>query len=128
MNCAGVGHDRLRECGERSVQCVICAGTHKVEDHRYGVTGCKVRMGKICTHVTPKCANCRGKHQATAFRCPARLKAQAKAWKEKVKKSQAKDKQPATHLAPEEESALGPTEMVRHHSKSVGKEPGTTIL
>ena len=60
LSCAGVGHDRLGECGGRAVQCVICAGAHKVEDHRYGVTGCAVKMGKItgcavkmgkiCTH------------------------------------------------------------------------------
>ena len=62
MSCASVGHDRLRQCGDKAVQCVICAGAHKVEDHRCGVTGCTVKMGKICTHVTPKCANCRGKH------------------------------------------------------------------
>ncbi len=103
LSCAGVGHDCLGECGDRAIQCVICAGAHKVEDHRYGVTGCTVRMGKICTHVTPKCANCGAKHQATAFRYPARLKAQAEAWREKAKKTQAKVKQPAASSTPEVE-------------------------
>lgn len=85
MSCAGVGHNRLGECGDRAIQCVICAGAHKAENHRCGVTGCTIKMGKICTHVTPKCANCEGNHQATAFKYPARLKAQAEAWREKAK-------------------------------------------
>ena len=83
MSCVGVGHDRLGKCGNRALQCIICVGDHKVENHAYGVTGCNIRKGKICTHVTPKCANCGGNHQAIAFKCPARLKALSDAWKEK---------------------------------------------
>ncbi len=102
LSCAGIGHDRLGECANRAVQCIICAGVHKAEDHRCGVTGCTIKMGKICTHVIPKCANYGAKHQATAFRCPAGIKAQVGAWREKSKKFQAKDKQPATLAVPEE--------------------------
>ena len=87
MTCSGIGHDRLGGCGERPIQCVICAGAHKSENHKCGVTGCTAKKGKICIHVVPKCANCGGNHQATAFRCPARQKAQAKAWKNKTKKA-----------------------------------------
>ncbi len=111
LSCAGVGHDHLGECKGRVVQCVIFAGAHKVQDHRCGVTGCTMKIGKICTHVTPKCANCGTKHQATAFRCPARLKAQAEAWKEKSRKFQAKDKEPNTFIAPEIEPEAGSNEM-----------------
>ena len=39
-------------------------------------------------HVVPKCANCGGNHQATAFRCPARRKAQALIWRSKGKPAQ----------------------------------------
>ncbi len=53
-------------------------------------------MGKICTHVIFKYANCGGKQQATAFRCPAKVKAQAEAWKEKSKRLQTKKKRPAS--------------------------------
>ena len=88
MTCSGIGHDRLGGCGERSPQCVICAGAHKSENHKCGVTGCTVKKGKICIHVVPKCANCGGNHQATAFRCPARQKAHALAWKNNGKKAQ----------------------------------------
>ena len=111
MSCAGVGHDRLGKCGDRAIQCVSCAGAHRVENDRCGVTGCTIKMGKICTHITPKCANCGGNHQATAFKCPARLKAQAEAWREKAKKPQAKDKQPVTFAASEEEPEAGSSEM-----------------
>ena len=111
LSCAGLGHDCLGECGDRAVQCVICAGAHKVEDYRCGVTGCTVKMGKICTHVTPKCANCGAKHQATAFKCQARLKAQAEAWREKSKKLKVKDKQTAIFTAPEKEPEGGSSKM-----------------
>ena len=111
LSCAGIGHDCLGECKNRAVQYVICAGAHKVQDHRCGVIGCTMKMGKICTHVTPKCANCGAKHQATTFRCPARLKAQAEAWKEKSRKSQAKNKEATTFVASEEEPEAGSSEM-----------------
>ena len=111
MSCADVGHDCLGECGDRAIQCVICAGAHKAENHRCGVIGCTVKMGKICTHVTPKCANCGGNHQTTAFKYPAKQKAQAEAWRKKAKKSQAKDKQPATYADLEEEPEVGSNEM-----------------
>ena len=88
MACSGIGHDRLGGCKERAEQCVICAGAHKTENHSCGVTGCGAKKGKICIHVVPKCANCGGNHQATAFRCPARQKAQALAWRNKAKKAQ----------------------------------------
>ena len=58
---------------------MIYASVNKVEDYECGVTGCIVKMGKICTHITPKCVNYGGKYQNTTFRCPARAKAQAKA-------------------------------------------------
>ena len=60
-------------------------------------------MGKIWTYVIPKYANYRSKYQAIAFRCLARLKAQAKIQRKKFKKFQVKDKQPATFAAAKEE-------------------------
>ena len=87
MTCSGIGHDRLRGCDERPMQCVICAGAHKSKNHKCGVTGCAAKKEKICIHVVPKCANCESNHQATAFRCPARQKAQTVAWKNKAKKA-----------------------------------------
>lgn len=105
LRCAGIGHDRLGECGDREMQSVIYAGAHKVEDRKFGVTGYTTKMGKICTHITPKCANCGRNHQATAFKCPARSKAQAKAWREKVQRGQGKDKQPANEESPDERPA-----------------------
>ena len=98
LSCAGISYDCLEKCADRNVQCVICADAHKVEDHRCWVTGCIVKMGKICTHITPKCANCGRKHQATAFRYPARAKAQAEAWKKRSKRLQTKNKRPASPI------------------------------
>ena len=42
---------------------------------------------EIGIYVVLKYANCGGNHQATAFRCPAKQKAQAVAWKSKAKKA-----------------------------------------
>lgn len=58
LNCTGMSHDCLGEYKNQLIQCVICAGIHKVPDHRCRVTGCTVKIDKICTHVIPKCVNC----------------------------------------------------------------------
>lgn len=79
MSYARVNHDCLGKCKARVVQCVICAGAYKAENHRCGVISCIVKMVKICTYITLKYANCGAKHQATIFKCPTRLKTQAEA-------------------------------------------------
>ncbi len=107
ISCASVKHDRLEDYGKKTMQCVICAGSHKIENHKCGVTECSTKGGKICTNITHKCANCGGNHQATALRCLARLKAQAEALKKKGKKSKTKDKQQVTDWAFEDETAVG---------------------
>ena len=119
MTCSGIGHDRLGGCNQRLEQCVICAGAHKSENHECGVTGCVVKRGKICVYVVPKCANCGGNHQATAFKCPARQKAQSMAWKNKGKRAQDREQREnsaerdreASVETNEEESTPKPVEM-----------------
>lgn len=74
--CCGIGHDRLGRCGERPAQCTLCAGAHKVEEHKCGVNGCEVGFGKICSHVTALCANCKSRHQARSGKFPARQRAE----------------------------------------------------
>lgn len=124
MSCAGIDYDCLGECGDRTIQWVICTGAHKVESHKCGITGCAAKVGKTCTHIIPKYANCRGNYRATIFRCPARLKAQTKAWNEKVKKSQAKGRQPATNGVLKEELAIRHNEMeVENEAISWAKSP-----
>ncbi len=88
ISCVGIRHDRLGGFGERKVQCVICAGAHKFESHKWRVTGRNTKIGKICTHIIPKFANCGENHQATAFKCPAKLNVQTEAWKKKMEKPQ----------------------------------------
>ncbi len=75
MNYTGIRHDRLGECDNRRVQCVICTGTPKVENHKCGVIRCTAKIGKICTHVTSKYANCGENYQTTTFKCPVKLRA-----------------------------------------------------
>lgn len=57
-----IGHDDLRESANRGVLYVISAGAHKVKDYRCEFTGFTVRIGKICTYITPRYANCGRKH------------------------------------------------------------------
>lgn len=74
LSCIEVSHNCLGKCRARAVEHVICAGAHKVEDHRCEVIGFTVEIGKIRTHVTSKYANCGSKQQIIAFKCLARLK------------------------------------------------------
>lgn len=60
---------------KRPAKCTLCAGPHKLKEHKYRVSGCQVGWGKICTHITATCANCLGNHQATSIKCPVRHKA-----------------------------------------------------
>ena len=62
LSCEGIGHNHLGKCEDRAVKCIICADAYKVEDYKCRVIGCIVKIGKICTHITPKCANCGAKH------------------------------------------------------------------
>ena len=93
MKCCGIGHERMENYGDWPPKCVICAGPHKVEDHYCGVTDCNKGKGKICVHVTAKCANCKGSHAANCSRCVSRHKADIKARKEKkIKEKRGKEK------------------------------------
>lgn len=54
--------------------------------------GYTAKKRKICIYIVPKCANCRGNHQAIIFKYLARQKARADAQKNKEKKAQDKEK------------------------------------
>lgn len=111
MGYAGIGHDPLGECRERVVKCVIYIVAHKVKNYKCGMPGYTVKMGRICTYVMHKCANCEGNHQVIAFKYPAQLRAQAEVWKEKAKKPQLKDKRPAVPPALEKELEVRSTKI-----------------
>lgn len=58
ISCMGIRYDWLGGCSNRKVQYVICANTHKVENHKCGMIGYTAKIGKICTYVTSKYVNC----------------------------------------------------------------------
>lgn len=107
MKCCGIFHERTGSCGDRPVQCVMCAGERQVSDHQCGVNGCNKGRGKICMHVVARCANCNGNHQANSFRCQARQKAEGHARKNmtlegsKTQKSASRDPTPTEMVATE---------------------------
>lgn len=74
MTYLKISHDQLGECNQRPKQCVICVEAHKSKNYKYRVTKCRVKRGKIYIYIVPKSLNCRGNHQATAFKCPKRQK------------------------------------------------------
>lgn len=74
INCAGVDYNCLGKYRDRTIQYVICASTYKVKNHRYEITKCTIKMGKICTHSIPECINCEGNHNVILFKCLAKLK------------------------------------------------------
>ena len=72
----------------------------------------------------PKCANCGGHHQATAFKCPARQKAQTDAWKKKAQKSQnKKGKQPECDKEQEDRPTSKSIEMELDNDINWAKSP-----
>lgn len=81
----------------------------KIKDDKYEIISCHVKIDKICIHITLKFANYGGEYLATAFKCSAQIKAQAKT-KKKFQKFQSKNKQPAIYLASKKESATEPLE------------------
>ena len=85
--------------------------------------GCTVKKGKICIHVVPKCANCGGNHQATAFRCPARQKAQALAWRNKGKKAEKESTSMADERSEDRENSVE-----SQRDKEVTPKPGDMEL
>ena len=81
--CCGIGHDRPGNCGDRLVKCILCAGPHKLEEHKCGVSDCRAGRGKMCVHITATCRNCQGSHQANSTKCLMRQKAEREARKMK---------------------------------------------
>lgn len=79
INFVGIDHTRLGKCENGNLQYVICAGDYKTQNHLNRVIGCYVEKGKICIHITAKCANCGWHYQAIAFKYLARLKTQMQA-------------------------------------------------
>lgn len=69
MTCCVIVHKRMGNCRNRPLQCILCAGSHKIEDYWCGVAGCIKGIGKVCVHVTAKCANCGRNHTANSSRC-----------------------------------------------------------
>lgn len=67
---------------------MILAGVYKSENHKCGANGCITKRRKIYVYVVSKYGNYGGNHQATAFKCSARQKAQALTWKNKGEKAQ----------------------------------------
>lgn len=63
LSYSSIGNAHLVEYENEVVQCVICEDSHKVEDYKCGIICYIVKMGKICTHITPKCATCGAKHR-----------------------------------------------------------------
>jgi hypothetical protein len=73
-SCGGGGH-HVSKCGRLGmVRCMLCAGTHKTEEHQCDVVGCKAKKGQNCNHNANKCANCKGGHIAKSNECPKNAK------------------------------------------------------
>ena len=90
--CCGIGHDYPGSCGQKPAKCTLCAGPHKLEEHKYGVSGCQIRSGRICTYITATCANCQGNHQATSTKSLVRHKAEKDARRMRSNKKEEKAK------------------------------------
>lgn len=62
MTCCRIGHERMRNCGDWSVKCIIYVSLHQIEEHQYGVVGYRKGNMKICIHIIVIYANCGSNH------------------------------------------------------------------
>lgn len=95
MTCYGIRREQIGGCGYKPQRCVICVGSHKVEDHQGGVARCKKEKRRICVHVIPKSANYDGTHAANFSCCTLRHSADMRVKKEKKTKKKMKEKKQA---------------------------------
>lgn len=126
MTCCGIGHERMGNCGDRPSQCTICAGAHKVENHRCGVVGCTKGVGKVCVHVMLKCANCGENHAANSPRCSSRHKADIKARKENITREK-KGKEIAEREEEEREQSAQPDTEMELEGERWAQSPETEL-
>lgn len=84
LKCCGIGHESLGSYGDRPEKCIMCAGVYPASEHQCGVNGSNKGRGKLCIHVVARYANCQGNHQANLARCPSRMRAETKAYKDKA--------------------------------------------
>ena len=96
MPCCGMGHERMGGCEKGPAKCVICARSHKVQEHQCGVIGYTKGRRIICLHVPVLCANCGRNHTSNSLRCISRHKSGIKVNKKrKLKKESEKEKEKA---------------------------------
>ena len=114
LRCGEWGHV-TPHCDEaRKPKCAICVKEHATKDHRCSVEGCLVGRGRMCLHVTAKCANCGGPHGARADACAAKRIAQhaARGWRSPPPpRRERRDAPDATAPAVEEEGELEAEEL-----------------
>jgi hypothetical protein len=73
-NCSGFGH--LESSCKRDAKCILCAESHKLEQHKCSI--CKARTS--CIHLVPKCTNCNSTtHSANSKACEVYLAIKDKA-------------------------------------------------
>jgi hypothetical protein len=71
--CSRWGHSEFR-CHGRKPACGICAGSHRMAEHRREVATCKAQA-RECEHSATKGINCGEQHQAQDRRCGAKMQA-----------------------------------------------------
>lgn len=64
QKCQGYGH--LDSYCRRQATCALCGESHSTQQHYCSI--CKTK-GKACNHLAARCANCKGKHQASSKTC-----------------------------------------------------------
>lgn len=94
----------MGSCANRPPQCIICTGPYKVKKHRCGIAGCNKEKGKICAHVTAKCANCGENYTANSPQCTSRHKTDIEARKRKKLRDKKGKKNPQVEDASEAEN------------------------
>lgn len=56
-NNANIGHDYIREYGNKIIQYIICIDIYKFDNYKYGFIRFIIKIGKIFNHIIPQYAN-----------------------------------------------------------------------
>lgn len=79
MTCCGKSYEWIKDCGDKTVRCIIYADLHQIEEHQCEVVGYKKDNRKICIHITVIYTNCGDNHTANLICCTSRHKVNLKA-------------------------------------------------
>lgn len=63
-----IGYNYLKNCGQRLMQYTLYAGLYKLDEYKYGISGCQIGLRKIYNYITATCNNYQENYQAISVK------------------------------------------------------------